>query len=263
MTELGVALQEHLRKAGIDWSGDLLREGVMLLLRLLMECEVGRQIGAERYERHVGLEDAQSHVTWDDRFIVAIRRVIRLPGGWIAPMPCGVTVGWKVPPAPGSAVIWPASTQTASLAEARRPRSISIGGPTPRGNSTRWPAATAKQLQAGLSCATSPDSPIGSSLMTCRRPLSWSTSGRTIRAPLADSLGGPYLAHLLCSGPKPVCLGCAVGCSNAAKWCADPGPGLGDPSDTILARTETGVLASLSYGYGRRRRCPRWQCICV
>jgi len=46
MTELSVALQEHLRKAGIDWNGDLLREGVTLLLRW--------QIGAERYERTAG-----------------------------------------------------------------------------------------------------------------------------------------------------------------------------------------------------------------
>ena len=54
MTELSVALQEHLRKAGIEWNGDLLREGVTLLLRLLMEYEVGWQIGAERYERTAG-----------------------------------------------------------------------------------------------------------------------------------------------------------------------------------------------------------------
>ena len=43
MTESSVALQEHLRKAGIDWNGDLLREGVMLLRRLLMEYEAGHK----------------------------------------------------------------------------------------------------------------------------------------------------------------------------------------------------------------------------
>ena len=41
MTELSVALQEYLGKMGMDWDGDLLREGVTLLVRLLMEHEVG------------------------------------------------------------------------------------------------------------------------------------------------------------------------------------------------------------------------------
>jgi putative transposase len=51
MTELSVALQEYLGKLGMDWDGDLLREGATLLVRLLMEHEVSEQIGAERYER--------------------------------------------------------------------------------------------------------------------------------------------------------------------------------------------------------------------
>lgn len=51
MTELSVALQEYLNKTGMDWDGDLLREGVTLLIKLLMEHEVSQQIGAERYER--------------------------------------------------------------------------------------------------------------------------------------------------------------------------------------------------------------------
>ena len=51
MTELSVALQEHLGKAGVEWNGDSLREGLTLLLQVLMECEVSQQIGAERYER--------------------------------------------------------------------------------------------------------------------------------------------------------------------------------------------------------------------
>ena len=51
MTKLSVALQEYLSKAGIDWNGDFLREGLTLLLQVLMECEVSQQIGAERYER--------------------------------------------------------------------------------------------------------------------------------------------------------------------------------------------------------------------
>ena len=51
MTKLSVALQEYLGKADVDWNGDFLREGLTLLLRVLMECEVSQQIGAERYER--------------------------------------------------------------------------------------------------------------------------------------------------------------------------------------------------------------------
>ena len=51
MTELSVALQEYLGKAGVDWNGDFLREGMTLLLRVLMDHEVSQQIGAGRYER--------------------------------------------------------------------------------------------------------------------------------------------------------------------------------------------------------------------
>jgi len=35
MTELGVALQEYLRKAGIDWNGELLRVRMTVLFQLL------------------------------------------------------------------------------------------------------------------------------------------------------------------------------------------------------------------------------------
>jgi putative transposase len=51
MTELSVALREYLSKADLDVDGDLLREGLTLLVRLLMDAEVSQQIGAERYER--------------------------------------------------------------------------------------------------------------------------------------------------------------------------------------------------------------------
>jgi len=34
-TELGVALQEYLRNAGIDWNEDLLRVGMTVLFQLL------------------------------------------------------------------------------------------------------------------------------------------------------------------------------------------------------------------------------------
>jgi transposase-like protein len=51
MTELSVALTEYLGKVGVEWNGDLLREGLTLLLQVLMEQEVSHQIGAGRYER--------------------------------------------------------------------------------------------------------------------------------------------------------------------------------------------------------------------
>ncbi|MCD6284500.1 MAG: IS256 family transposase [Anaerolineae bacterium] len=51
MTELSVALQEYLRKAGVEWDGDLLRDGLIVLLQALMEAEVSQQVGAERYAR--------------------------------------------------------------------------------------------------------------------------------------------------------------------------------------------------------------------
>jgi putative transposase len=49
MTEPTIALVEYLRN--LDSEGDFLREAMLTLVRLLMEVEVGEQIGAERYER--------------------------------------------------------------------------------------------------------------------------------------------------------------------------------------------------------------------
>jgi len=51
MTELTIALREYLRKMGVELEGEVLREGMALLVRLLMEMEVGEQVGADRYER--------------------------------------------------------------------------------------------------------------------------------------------------------------------------------------------------------------------
>jgi putative transposase len=44
-----MALYDHLRKLGVD--DDFLREGVELLVQLLMELEVEEHVGADRYER--------------------------------------------------------------------------------------------------------------------------------------------------------------------------------------------------------------------
>ena len=50
MTNFRIALEELLRKSGVD-DVDFLREGVRVLAQGLMELEVSQQIGAERYER--------------------------------------------------------------------------------------------------------------------------------------------------------------------------------------------------------------------
>jgi hypothetical protein len=51
VTDSIVALQEYLRKVGIDPDAELLRNGIVPLTRLLMEMEVDQQVGAEWYER--------------------------------------------------------------------------------------------------------------------------------------------------------------------------------------------------------------------
>lgn len=50
MTNFRIALEELLRKSGVD-DVDFLREGDRVLAQGLMELEVSQQIGAERYER--------------------------------------------------------------------------------------------------------------------------------------------------------------------------------------------------------------------
>jgi transposase-like protein len=54
MTERTIALREYLSKVGVDLDGDFLRDGIVLLCRLLMDAEVSEQIGAGRYERTEG-----------------------------------------------------------------------------------------------------------------------------------------------------------------------------------------------------------------
>jgi putative transposase len=51
MAEPTLALLDYLRKAGVEMDADFLREGIQLLTKLLMELEVGQQVGAERYQR--------------------------------------------------------------------------------------------------------------------------------------------------------------------------------------------------------------------
>jgi len=51
MTEDTIELGEHLRKIGADRDGDFQREAAALVVGLLMDAEVSKQIGAGRYER--------------------------------------------------------------------------------------------------------------------------------------------------------------------------------------------------------------------
>ena len=84
MTELSVALQEHLGKAGVEWNGDFLREGLTLLLQVLMECEVSEQIGAERYERSMERQTYRNGFRegmWETRVGEIAMRIPKLRSG--------------------------------------------------------------------------------------------------------------------------------------------------------------------------------------
>ena len=50
MTNLSIAFEELLRKSGVR-DADFLREAVEVLCQALMELEVSRKVGAERYQR--------------------------------------------------------------------------------------------------------------------------------------------------------------------------------------------------------------------
>ena len=56
MTEQNIDLHEYLCNIGADDDGDFLREAAALVMRLAMDAEISRQIGARRYERSEGRE---------------------------------------------------------------------------------------------------------------------------------------------------------------------------------------------------------------
>lgn len=51
MTDITMALKELLRKHELGIDSDFLREGVQIMMQMLIELEAGQQIGAGRYER--------------------------------------------------------------------------------------------------------------------------------------------------------------------------------------------------------------------
>ena len=70
--EYRMALTELLRKAQMDGDVDFLKEGVRVLSQAVMEMEVSRQLGAERYESpRTGCGTATvvslGHEGWNDR----------------------------------------------------------------------------------------------------------------------------------------------------------------------------------------------------
>jgi transposase-like protein len=70
MTEPIIALREYLRKMGVEFNSDFLREGITVLTQLLMELEVTEKIGAERYQHspeRVTQRNGYRGRTWETR----------------------------------------------------------------------------------------------------------------------------------------------------------------------------------------------------
>ena len=63
MTESSMTLAEYLRKINVDLEGDFLREGMRLLAQLVMEGEISEQIGAAKYQRTAGAQDAAERLS--------------------------------------------------------------------------------------------------------------------------------------------------------------------------------------------------------
>ena len=51
MTDITMTLMDLLRKHELDVDSDFLREGVQIMMQMLIELEAGQQIGAGRHER--------------------------------------------------------------------------------------------------------------------------------------------------------------------------------------------------------------------
>ena len=84
MTEHTIELDEYLRKIGADTDSDFLREAAALVVRLLMEAEVSKQIGAERYERSEGRETQRNGYrprNWETRVGEVALRIPKLREG--------------------------------------------------------------------------------------------------------------------------------------------------------------------------------------
>ncbi len=86
--ELRMALLGLLRKAELEENADFLRDGVRVLAQELMELEVARHVGAERYERtaeRTGQRNGYRERTWDTRVGSLALRVPRVRDGSFYP----------------------------------------------------------------------------------------------------------------------------------------------------------------------------------
>lgn len=83
MTNLSMAFEELLRKSGVH-DADFLREAVGVLCQALMELEVSRKVGAERYQRtdqRVTHRNGYRTREWDTRVGPINLRIPKLRAG--------------------------------------------------------------------------------------------------------------------------------------------------------------------------------------
>src|SRR5437660_2734643 len=86
--ELRIALEELLRKAGLDRDCDFLREGVQAMSQALMELEVSQHLGAEKHERTAersGYRNGYRERQWDTRVGSLALKVPRVRDGSFFP----------------------------------------------------------------------------------------------------------------------------------------------------------------------------------
>jgi transposase-like protein len=86
--ELRIALEELLRKAGMDRDCDFLREGVRAMSQALLEVEVSQHVGAEKHERtteRTGQRNGYRERQWDTRVGTIGLKVPRVRDGSFFP----------------------------------------------------------------------------------------------------------------------------------------------------------------------------------
>ncbi|MHC4510186.1 MAG: IS256 family transposase [Planctomycetota bacterium] len=88
MTDPMMALLEYLRKQEVGENPDFLREAVQVMMQMLIELEVSRQIGAERYERNperITYRNGYRERTWETRVGEIPLRIPKLREGTYFP----------------------------------------------------------------------------------------------------------------------------------------------------------------------------------
>lgn len=88
MTDITMALMELLRKHELGIDSDFLREGVQIMMQMLIELEAGQQIGAGRYERkpeRVTYRNGHRSRLWETRVGEVPLRIPKLREGTYFP----------------------------------------------------------------------------------------------------------------------------------------------------------------------------------